>query len=332
MSTVMPFLRRNALALFVLAYASSAAVLHPGVFMDIFPMYVRKLVVLSPLIGFLALLSVMIARYRSEGALSALLAQAALKVFWPALFMCLGFSAFTTFKLAIPGVVPFYLDPVLADLDAMLHGAQPGLVLHKLLPEVLEWPLTLVYGPLWAVVWVGGFFAVAVYGDRQLRRRYWWTCALSLFGLGTVLATALSSVGPIYYEAVYGDPRYSDLTAAIFASGPGGQVKGVSTYLWTTYTTGSNSFGTGISAMPSMHVAVATVQTLAAFSVSRILGAVLGCFALCIQFGSVYLGWHYALDGYVSALFVACVWCAVSALQTRRKAAGAMAEPDGLAA
>ena len=96
----------------------------------------------------------------------------------------------------------------LADLDAMLHGAQPGLVLHKLLPEVLEWPLTLVYGPLWAVVWVGGFFAVAVYGDRQLRRRYWWTCALSLFGLGTVLATALSSVGPIYYEAVYGDPRY----------------------------------------------------------------------------------------------------------------------------
>ncbi len=50
MSTGTPLLRRNALALFVLAYASSAAMLHPGVFMDIFPMYVRKLVVLSPLV------------------------------------------------------------------------------------------------------------------------------------------------------------------------------------------------------------------------------------------------------------------------------------------
>ena len=48
MSTVMPFLRRNALALFVLAYASSAAVLHFDRFADIFPMYIRQLVALSP--------------------------------------------------------------------------------------------------------------------------------------------------------------------------------------------------------------------------------------------------------------------------------------------
>ena len=200
------------------------------------------------------------------------------------------------------------------------------------MPEALEWPLSYAYGPVWAIIWVGGFFAVAFSGDSALRQRYWWTCALSFFVLGTVLATALSSVGPVYYEAVYGDPRFSELMAAVHASGPGEKVKGFNDYLWTAYATGENSFGTGISAMPSIHVAVVTLQTLAAVSVSRILGMLAGCYALFILFGSVYLGWHYALDGYVSALFVCGTWYAVNAIQARRKAPAVAMAPGGLAA
>src|SRR5690606_22274960 len=35
----------------------------------------------------------------------------------------LGIASLTTLKFAIPDIVPFYADPVFADLDELLHGA-----------------------------------------------------------------------------------------------------------------------------------------------------------------------------------------------------------------
>ncbi len=40
-----------------------------------------------------------------------------------------------------------------------------------------------------------------------------------------------------------------------------------------------------------------------------------GIFALCILVGSVHLGWHYAVDGYIGAAIAAAIWFGVGAVQ-----------------
>ena len=57
-----------------------------------------------------------------------------------------------------------------------------------------------------------------------------------------------------------------------------------------------------------MHVAMAALIAIAAWKVSRRLGALAWAFALLILVGSVQLGWHYAVDGYLSLLLVPPIW------------------------
>jgi membrane-associated phospholipid phosphatase len=68
----------------------------------------------------------------------------------------------------------------------------------------------------------------------------------------------------------------------------------------------------GISAMPSIHLAMATLFALLAFSVRRWLGIVFIGYVLVIQIGSVILGWHYAVDGYAGILLALLIWYAVN--------------------
>lgn len=78
-------------------------------------------------------------------------------------------------------------------------------------------------------------------------------------------------------------------------------------YLWAGYS--SRQISTeGISAMPSMHVAMATLFCIAGFQTNRLLGFAYGLFLCLIIVGSVQLGWHYAVDGYVSIVLVLVLW------------------------
>jgi membrane-associated phospholipid phosphatase len=60
--------------------------------------------------------------------------------------------------------------------------------------------------------------------------------------------------------------------------------------------------------MPSLHVAMATLMWCAMRPVHRLAGPAYFVFLACILLGSVHLGWHYALDGYVSILLVCILW------------------------
>ena len=51
-----------------------------------------------------------------------------------------------------------------------------------------------------------------------------------------------------------------------------------------------------------------------AFPLLRVTGWL---YVLCIQLGSVVLAWHYAIDGYVSALLTLAVWKLLCRLDTR---------------
>jgi hypothetical protein len=77
----------------------------------------------------------------------------------------------------------------------------------------------------------------------------------------------------------------------------------------------------GISAMPSVHVAAAVLFALVGWQVGRAMGIGFTIYALVILTGSVHLGWHYAVDGYLSAAAVLLLWAASGPLIRRYFAA-----------
>jgi len=66
--------------------------------------------------------------------------------------------------------------------------------------------------------------------------------------------------------------------------------------------------GGGISAMPSMHMSIVTLFVLAGWSVSRRWGLLATAFFVVIFLGSIHLGYHYAVDGYVSMALTTVIW------------------------
>ena len=69
--------------------------------------------------------------------------------------------------------------------------------------------------------------------------------------------------------------------------------------------------GAAISAFPSMHVAVATIWAIYMTERSWFFAPVAIGFAVTILFLSVYTGWHYAVDGYVSIAVILAIYAAV---------------------
>jgi hypothetical protein len=180
--------------------------------------------------------------------------------------------------------------------------------------------LGMLYGPIWFVLWFGLIAFVALNESKALRQRYFWSMAMTIGLLGTFSAIVFSSVGPVLYNDVYHSDRFSTLMASINQTSVGEYMRFASGYLYETYLHGGGKAGAGISAMPSMHLAVVTLNALMLTRLSRLLGAVAWVYLALILLGSVYLGWHYAIDGYFSIAVVALIWFGVGYVQSRSRA------------
>lgn len=226
--------------------------------------------------------------------------------------------AFSFLKTAIPMIVPFYADPPLADLDRWLHGGIDPWVL------TMDWatwlPMNAIL-PFYIIVWSFPAIALPVViaiSDRDTQRtaRFLVLYVACWLVLGNILAMVGSSVGPVFYDALIGGGRFADLRAALERVGIGDTGIGMTqAYLWQGYSTGSLALGSGISAFPSVHLGIATVTALYMGERSRwlILPGLL--FVAVILFLSVYSGYHYAVDGYFSIVFMLGVWVAARRVQ-----------------
>ena len=223
------------------------------------------------------------------------------------LIFLLGVAAYSTFKTNIPNLVPHYADPWLADWDELLHDGAPWRRLHSLPHRPISAIVDFFYSIVWFGQWFGILLLVAMWEGRE-RKRYLWALAFTTLVVGTLMAVALSSVGPIFYDRFYGGDRFAGLVGALEANDGPRSVPRFAQYLLASYQENAPAFGTGISAMPSMHVAIATLNALFLGSRDRRLGVAGWIFVAIIQFGSVYTGWHYAIDGYVSIATVSAIW------------------------
>ncbi|TIS50749.1 MAG: hypothetical protein E5W93_17860 [Mesorhizobium sp.] len=298
------------LLLFCLCYIAGAMLLWPTIFLAMAKAYLSTLVVTGWIVALAIAIPAgvmaspqqplhgVIGFLRSRGR------QAALVI---GIFV-LGLSAFTTYKLNIPNVVPFYGDRAMADIDEFLHGTAPWRIAHSIDTATLSWLVEKTYSQLWFLEWFALAFLAAFHVKQPVHLRYLVALALTTVVIGTILATLLSSVGPIFYDRFVGGSRFTDLHEALRLYPYSQHMTLFSDYLLKSYTERTADFGTGISAMPSMHVAVATLNAFYVTRLNRGFGAAAWAFAALILFGSVYTGWHYAIDGYVSIALVAMIW------------------------
>jgi hypothetical protein len=231
-------------------------------------------------------------------------------------FLAVGFrTAFASHKQSIPTVHPFSWDESFQQLDRIIHfGRYPHELLSALSSraEIVKW--VDAFYMTWFLILFGSCVLAAWSSRRRLRLQFFISTMCVFALLGTGLGTLFSSVGPCYYgryvagfdpyEAHMAELRLIDATSTLSAIR--NQAR-----LWENHVTGGwLPFG-GISAMPSVHVAMAVVFALAAWRIDGRLGVVFTGFALIIQIGSVLLGWHYAIDGYVSAVLTLVIWALV---------------------
>lgn len=229
--------------------------------------------------------------------------------------LCTGLFAvgFTNIKSDIPRIDPFTWDKSLMDVDRVLHF---GVLPHDLLMPLFGSPLVifllnLAYN-LWFVVMIG-FLIWQGCQERDTAQRQRFLLAYMLcWGLGTgILGLIFSSAGPCFYDRLVAGPNpYSDLMGHLERVATQYPVFALDTQdmLWQSYL---DSRGTvsGISAMPSMHVATSCLFVLCArASGLRWLSWICAAFLVVIFIGSVMLGWHYAVDGYVGILIAVFVW------------------------
>ncbi|WP_298258566.1 phosphatase PAP2 family protein [uncultured Litoreibacter sp.] len=228
---------------------------------------------------------------------------------------CLVFAtAFSLVKTSIPFVQPFYADPFFADLDAALHmGVDPWVITHAISAYIPTSLVVIVYFMVWSfpAVFLPVFIALTD-SDTERSKRFIILHVAVWIGLGNIMAAIGSSVGPVYYDRLLGGSRFSDLSNALETSGiAASPLGGVQENLWVLYSESGQSLGSGISAFPSVHVGIAAVTFLYVWERSRILAPLGALFAAMIMFFSVYHGWHYAIDGYVSIVAVTALWAAL---------------------
>ena len=220
-------------------------------------------------------------------------------------------SSFTSFKGSIGHVVPFYFDPYAAAADRFIHGIEPWRLLQPLLgfPQV-TYAISIAYATWFFAMYAIISYAMFISGDLRSRSQYLASFVLCWGLIGSLAASLLASAGPCFYLELYGGHDFDGLMAYLDSANAviPNHVREVQSNLLKTFRAQETAFAAGISAMPSLHVAIAVLNGIYLSHVNRYAAFAAWVFALVISIGSIHLGWHYAVDGYVSAAMVVLIW------------------------
>jgi hypothetical protein len=222
-------------------------------------------------------------------------------------------SAFTAYKSAVVGAAGYHHDALFIAADRALFGTDAWRLTHAVLHSAgATAVLDFLYHPAFMPMLIGFAACAALRGRPALRYTYMLSYMTSFVIVGMVGADLCASAGPVYDGLLFGDGRtFGQLTALLRAqSAEAGPFMAVMAqdYLLQAHRAGVTQLGSGISAMPSMHVVMAFLWVLPAWHIGRALGLVVTGYALVIWLASVHLGWHYFSDGLVGLAVLCVIW------------------------
>lgn len=206
-------------------------------------------------------------------------------------------------KSSIPVLHPFAFDRQLAAFGAAFTGRHPW-----------EWFAPLVHSSFWLglidlgyVAWLPTYviaMLVAAWAPYSAERRRFLFAITLLWVAGSWLGVLVSSAGPVYYHRVTGlASSFDSLTTLVHTHAPRANL--LQSALWDAYRGAGSPLIAGISAFPSLHVAVPALFVFAAPTRFR-------WWAICLTgwtwLGSIVLGWHYLADGMGGILLALTCW------------------------
>jgi hypothetical protein len=232
---------------------------------------------------------------------------------------------FASIKQVIPLINNFCWDQNFMQLDFFLHfNRHPWVIFESVLNrEYILRKIDSLY-MLWFLILLFFILWMAWTSDRKLRFQFFISSLLIWIILGSLLGTIFSSAGPCYYSKVVevGEAAnpYQPMLSKLFSYHESKPLWAVHNQIGVWDAKTSNKwlpFG-GISAMPSIHVAMAIIFMITGWRANKLLGVLLTLYALIIQIGSIVLAWHYAIDGYFSIISAILIWTVVGKLIEKR--------------
>lgn len=207
-------------------------------------------------------------------------------------------------------LVPFWADPLLAQIDHYLFlGNDPS----SLLGWLNSMGTALFYHRAWFALMVMTLLMVLSKPPSVEKS----SILISYFVLwsvaGPVIHLLLPAAGPVFYQNLgYGD-RFAGIAVPE-------EMARMSNYLWTVYSGSRFAPGSGISAMPSMHIATTAWMVIAVHVLARPWAPAMAAVGSLIFLLSVSLGWHYAVDGIVGGAAAAACYLAALRIYASAKA------------
>lgn len=224
-------------------------------------------------------------------------------------------SAYGLLKVLMPLYAPFQWDDSFAAWDrALFLGYQPWTWTHAIFGSAAATVVIDRFYTLWILFISLSVVSFALFVPRYDRARFFLCFTAAWVLLGTVGGYLGSSAGPCYAALIGASSaaEYAPLMMKLNAMAASETVhldalrwQGV---LWDFHSEKRFTFGMGISAMPSLHNAIAVLYALAITRMSKNVGALATLYAVVIFIGSIHLGWHYAVDGIVSTLAMIGIW------------------------
>lgn len=220
-----------------------------------------------------------------------------------ALKICL--TVYTHLKQEIPLLNPRLFDAELATIDRVLHA---GFDMTRVLPALLTNPSVARFVDASYAAW---YFLKApillfflFHPDRN-RARHFFTSYFLLWIVAGSFAIAVPSLGPVYVDG----SAWEGLNIPT--------ARGLQNRLWQHYQeflAAPENYRAfqyeGIAAFPSLHVGCVVLYAAALWP-WRWAFWLMTAYALLVQFGSVALGWHYAIDGYFAAALAIGLFIAI---------------------
>lgn len=322
------------LSVFLIAYAFIAATWLAG-----FRPVGAAIWYAQTLISVAAILGGLLVRERMRGATRALPAPQGYRVAWRsvrtrrlaigqylhiAAVFPLYVACFTAWKCWLDERIPFTWDARLAELGRLLHGGRyPWQLIQPVFSEPLASHL-LVF--VYAYGWTLAFHAVTAWAALTRQTRFLLAMVLAWPVCGLGMAALMMSAGPAFYGNVVSMTHNPYAALMTYLSNIGSPAEYWQRYLWDGYQAQATRTGAGISAMPSMHLVMATLYACAVWSCGRRWRIAGITFVAVMELGSVHSGWHYALDGYVGIVAALGIWWATGRILDARTTAAISSE------